>query len=765
MNSCSCPSTFSFVKVGEGKYKLGKSNQIIFVRILRNHVMVRVGGGWDTLEHFIQKHDPCQTRVGGFVNRKGDTDKLASAKLSAIMDFNSDAGSVCSSGAKLNTLMDFNSDGGSVCSSESFGSCEGGPISSVSPDSDGGSSYWSVGPSISRQSSIVLDSEGEDAFRPSRSVPDVVKPSISEPTIAEAEKPNEADECISKSKSATFTKFGPRKMSLLSTNLKESDVYLNKNPSDNWLRKHLDTQKQAVKNTEGKEKVSEKGAEKVTEKVTEKTSSDKMTVESIKRKYGRPVKPERVLKKEVDESPAGHRRSLTNPNSKVIPADNMKRLQMGTKKNPQYRSWDQSMSTPMKRKEKPPGTKEPSDLVSNGKSASSDTQSERRKSSVTPRARPSFTKAHTADSATMKPKRTPHRDRSSKARTTDSESPKPKRVQRRESLSSKAPTTDTDSMKPKRVQRRESLSSKTHTTDAGSMKPKQTQRREGTPSKAPIGDNAAMKPKGNQRKGAASSKVQINVSDVMKPKGMQRKEDTSSKAHLSDNSAMNAKEVPLREDKSSKHLVAGSDIMKPTEILSRADISSKFHINDIDAMKPKEFSRREDTSSKPNITNNDTIKPAETQLGEDKSSKPPVVGIDTMKLHEVPNGKDTSSDPYMADSDIMKENEVPCGEDTPSNPNMAGSDALKLTEFPYRKDASPQESSAKVDVSANSSVACTKSRSRLPLAVSGKTSGKSLVTTNGSSGEILTRTSSHTRNPVMRSSSRELNSSPSNTEA
>ena len=27
--------------------------------------MVRVGGGWDTLEHFIQKHDPCQTRVGG----------------------------------------------------------------------------------------------------------------------------------------------------------------------------------------------------------------------------------------------------------------------------------------------------------------------------------------------------------------------------------------------------------------------------------------------------------------------------------------------------------------------------------------------------------------------------------------------------------------------------------------------------------------------------------------------------------------------------
>ncbi|KAI4884420.1 hypothetical protein NFI96_009485 [Prochilodus magdalenae] len=28
--------------------------------ILRNHVMVRVGGGWDTLEHYLDKHDPCR---------------------------------------------------------------------------------------------------------------------------------------------------------------------------------------------------------------------------------------------------------------------------------------------------------------------------------------------------------------------------------------------------------------------------------------------------------------------------------------------------------------------------------------------------------------------------------------------------------------------------------------------------------------------------------------------------------------------------------
>ncbi|XP_059976853.1 GAS2-like protein 1 isoform X2 [Lagenorhynchus albirostris] len=28
--------------------------------VLRSHVMVRVGGGWDTLEHYLDKHDPCR---------------------------------------------------------------------------------------------------------------------------------------------------------------------------------------------------------------------------------------------------------------------------------------------------------------------------------------------------------------------------------------------------------------------------------------------------------------------------------------------------------------------------------------------------------------------------------------------------------------------------------------------------------------------------------------------------------------------------------
>ncbi|KAG8451706.1 hypothetical protein GDO86_003772 [Hymenochirus boettgeri] len=60
VSRCTCPVQFSMIKVSEGKYKVGESNTLIFVRILRNHVMVRVGGGWDTLEHYLDKHDPCR---------------------------------------------------------------------------------------------------------------------------------------------------------------------------------------------------------------------------------------------------------------------------------------------------------------------------------------------------------------------------------------------------------------------------------------------------------------------------------------------------------------------------------------------------------------------------------------------------------------------------------------------------------------------------------------------------------------------------------
>ncbi|XP_042866922.1 uncharacterized protein LOC122249834 isoform X15 [Penaeus japonicus] len=63
---CGCKDTEctkSHVKrVSDGKYEICGRN--VFVRLLKGkHVMVRVGGGWDTLEHYLLRHDPKQVTV------------------------------------------------------------------------------------------------------------------------------------------------------------------------------------------------------------------------------------------------------------------------------------------------------------------------------------------------------------------------------------------------------------------------------------------------------------------------------------------------------------------------------------------------------------------------------------------------------------------------------------------------------------------------------------------------------------------------------
>nr|XP_026692319.1 growth arrest-specific protein 2-like [Ciona intestinalis] len=53
-------------RIGEGRYKI--DGKIVFIRMLHGkHVMVRVGGGWDTLEHYIVSHDQSR-HFGGDVN-------------------------------------------------------------------------------------------------------------------------------------------------------------------------------------------------------------------------------------------------------------------------------------------------------------------------------------------------------------------------------------------------------------------------------------------------------------------------------------------------------------------------------------------------------------------------------------------------------------------------------------------------------------------------------------------------------------------------
>ncbi|KFM74671.1 Growth arrest-specific protein 2, partial [Stegodyphus mimosarum] len=64
-----CKDQTQITRISEGKYCIGGKN--VFVRLLKGrHVMVRVGGGWDTLEHFLSRHEPCQVIV---VNRKSSS--------------------------------------------------------------------------------------------------------------------------------------------------------------------------------------------------------------------------------------------------------------------------------------------------------------------------------------------------------------------------------------------------------------------------------------------------------------------------------------------------------------------------------------------------------------------------------------------------------------------------------------------------------------------------------------------------------------------
>ncbi|XP_043237138.1 GAS2-like protein pickled eggs [Amphibalanus amphitrite] len=73
LERCTCPSQFPMIRVSEGRYRIGDTKTTIFVRVLRNHVMVRVGGGWDTLQHYLDKHDPCRCKAE---HRKTTSSKL-----------------------------------------------------------------------------------------------------------------------------------------------------------------------------------------------------------------------------------------------------------------------------------------------------------------------------------------------------------------------------------------------------------------------------------------------------------------------------------------------------------------------------------------------------------------------------------------------------------------------------------------------------------------------------------------------------------------
>ncbi|XP_051978386.1 growth arrest-specific protein 2-like [Xyrauchen texanus] len=68
---CKCPNKFCIERQSQGRYRVGE--KMLFIRMLHNkHVMVRVGGGWETFESYLLKHDPCRmlqiSRVEGNIS-------------------------------------------------------------------------------------------------------------------------------------------------------------------------------------------------------------------------------------------------------------------------------------------------------------------------------------------------------------------------------------------------------------------------------------------------------------------------------------------------------------------------------------------------------------------------------------------------------------------------------------------------------------------------------------------------------------------------
>ncbi|KAI7690143.1 Dystonin, partial [Sarcoptes scabiei] len=62
VGKCTCMHRYKVYQVSEGKYRFGDSQKLRLVRILRSTVMVRVGGGWVSLDDFLVKNDPCRAR-------------------------------------------------------------------------------------------------------------------------------------------------------------------------------------------------------------------------------------------------------------------------------------------------------------------------------------------------------------------------------------------------------------------------------------------------------------------------------------------------------------------------------------------------------------------------------------------------------------------------------------------------------------------------------------------------------------------------------
>lgn len=80
--ACRCPVTFPVEKQPKGRYRVGE--KVLYVRMLNErHVMVRVGGGWETFMGYLTKHDPCR---GGPASRGPPEARVIRAKTPRVKD-------------------------------------------------------------------------------------------------------------------------------------------------------------------------------------------------------------------------------------------------------------------------------------------------------------------------------------------------------------------------------------------------------------------------------------------------------------------------------------------------------------------------------------------------------------------------------------------------------------------------------------------------------------------------------------------------------
>ncbi|XP_069564313.1 growth arrest-specific protein 2 [Brachyistius frenatus] len=85
---CRCVNQFCVERQSQGRYRVGE--KMLFIRMLHNkHVMVRVGGGWETFESYLLKHDPCRMLQISRVESK--TSPVSSSKSPNIKELTSDS--------------------------------------------------------------------------------------------------------------------------------------------------------------------------------------------------------------------------------------------------------------------------------------------------------------------------------------------------------------------------------------------------------------------------------------------------------------------------------------------------------------------------------------------------------------------------------------------------------------------------------------------------------------------------------------------------